>query len=79
MDVSSTTMTFTHLFIIWTLLSVLLVWIFLFAFLALRPDKERVAEEPPLVFTPQTPAVRIEQVTISSQVYEPVGEAAPIL
>ncbi len=83
MDVSSTTMTFTHLFIIWTLLGVLLLWILLFAFLALRPDKEKAAEGPTIVFTPQAPVAHTTQVALSSQphtqVYESVGEAAPIV
>ena len=45
MDVSITTMTTTHLFIAGTLFGILLIWIFLFALLALRPEaKTRVVE-----------------------------------
>ena len=83
MDASSTAMIFTHLFIIWTLLSVLLVWILLFVFLALRPDKEKMAEgveEPTPLFTIQTP---VAQSAVSSpthaRIYESVSEAAPII
>ncbi len=86
MDTSSTTMTFTHLLIIWTLLSVLLVWILLFAFLSLRPDVKKtveVAEEPNTLFTPQTSATHIAQPTVSVQthahMYEPMSEAAPFV
>lgn len=34
-------MTITHLFIAWTLFGVLLVWIVVFAFLALRPEAQK--------------------------------------
>ncbi len=45
MDVSIATMTTTHLFIAGTLFGILLIWIFLFALLALRPEaKTRVVE-----------------------------------
>jgi len=46
MDGSITTMTSTHLFIAGTLFGVLLLWIFLFALLALRPDAKKKAAEP---------------------------------
>ena len=80
MDASSTTITFTHLFIVRTLLSVLLVWILLFVFLALRPEKEKRVEEPAPLFTIQTP---VAQSTVSSpthpHIYEQVSEATPIV
>ncbi len=86
MDASSTTMTFTHLLIIWTLLSVLLVWILLFAFLALRPEVEDTAEmvkEPDTLFTPQTSVLHLPQHTTLAPthvpIYEPVSEAAPFV
>ncbi len=44
MDASNTTMTITHLCIAWTLLGVLLIWILLFAFLALRPEAKKDVE-----------------------------------
>lgn len=46
MDISITTMTSTHFFIAGTLFSVLLLWIFLFALLALRPEAKTKVEEP---------------------------------
>jgi hypothetical protein len=80
MDASSTTIAFIQLFIVWTLLSVLLVWIFLFIFLALRPDREKGVEEPTTVFTIQPP---IAQSTMSPPIhahrYEPVSEPAPLV
>ena len=85
MDVSSTTMTVTHLLIIWALLSALLLWIFLFAFLALRPEREKVIEEFPHVFTTQTltPPVAQSQSVMSlptsNSVHEQVGEAVPLV
>ncbi len=80
MDASSTTITFTQLFIIWTLLSVLLVWILLFVFLALRPDREKMAEEPAPVFTIQAPiAQSVVSVPTQAHRYEPVSEAAPFV
>ncbi len=86
MDASSTTMTFTHLLIIWTLLSVLLVWILLFLFLSLRPDAKKVvevAEEPDTLFTPQASIAHVTQTTVSvpthAHMYESVSEAAPIV
>ncbi|GAC1393827.1 MAG: hypothetical protein NVS4B11_23540 [Ktedonobacteraceae bacterium] len=45
MDVSNTTIIFTHLFIAWTLFGVLLVWIVLFTFLALHSEAESRGEE----------------------------------
>ncbi len=82
MDAASSTMTFTHLFIIWTLLGVLLVWILLFASLALRRDKSEETEEPTVTLTSQTPVSHIAHVVVPHQtpphVYEPVNEAAPI-
>ncbi len=41
MDASNTTLTVTHLCIAWTLFGALLVWILLFAFLALRPEAKK--------------------------------------
>ena len=41
MDLSNTTITVTHLCIAWTLFGALLVWILLFAFLALRPETKQ--------------------------------------
>ncbi len=86
MDASSTTMTVTHLLIIWTLLGVLLVWILLFAFLSLHPDVKKtveVAEEPTTLFTPSTLATHVAQPTVSvpthARMYEPVSEAAPFV
>ncbi len=78
MDASNTMITLTQLFIIWTLLSVLLVWILLFVFLALRPDREKIAEEPATLFTMQTPVAQ-STVAVSTHRYEPVSEAAPIV
>ncbi len=46
MDGSITTMTSIHLFIAGTLFGVLLLWIFLFAFLALRPEAKKKTAEP---------------------------------
>jgi len=43
MDGSITTMTSIHLFIAGTLFGVLLLWIFLFALLALRPEAKKKA------------------------------------
>jgi len=81
MDASSTTMTFTHLLIIWTLLGALLIWILLFAFLALRPDMEKMAEEPDTLFRPQTDVTQVAQsavpVPTHAHMYEPVSEVAP--
>ncbi len=80
MDASSTTITLTHLFIIWTLLGVLLVWIVLFVFLALRPDREKMAEEPTPLFTIQTTVAQSSvSVPTHAHRYEPVSEAAPIV
>ncbi len=92
MDASSTTMTFTHLLIIWTLLSVLLVWILLFAFLALRPERDKKAKRiekasysTALMSTTssQKTNVSIAQPALSSslntQVYETASEVAPLV
>ena len=86
MDASSTTITFTHLLIIWTLLGVLLVWILLFAFLSLRPDTKKmseVAEEPNTLFTPQPSATLVAQPVVPqpthAQMYESVSEIAPFV
>ncbi len=45
MDGSNEAMIFTHFFIAWTLFGVLLIWIFLFGLLALRPKVEKKVEE----------------------------------
>ncbi len=92
MDASSTTMTFTHLLIIWTLLSVLLVWILLFAFLALRPERdkkekriEKASYSTALMSTTssQKTNVSIAQPALSSsvntQVYETASEVVPLV
>lgn len=83
MDAFSSTMTFTHLFIIWTLLGVLLVWILLFAFLALRPEKEEMVEEPATLFAPRTPVTHIPASAVSSPIHahrnEPVSEPVPFV
>ncbi len=86
MDASSTTMTCTHLLIIWTLLGVLLIWIFLFAFLALRSEVVKVDEpfkESDALFTPQTSVIHVAQHTVPTPtqvpMYEPVSEAAPFV
>ncbi|GAC1430745.1 MAG: hypothetical protein NVSMB54_24610 [Ktedonobacteraceae bacterium] len=90
MDAASTIMTFTHLLIIWTLLGVLLVWLLLFAFLALRPDAEKMDKEVDelgytTVFLHQTsPSVtHVAQSAIPSsinaQVYETGRKAAPLV
>ena len=82
MDVSSTTLTFTHFLIIWTLLSALLLWIFLFAFLALRSDGEKTTEEPSPVVTSRTLVTHVAQsqaIVPSPPIHEPVSEAVPFV
>ena len=83
MDASNTTITFTQLFIIWTLLSVLLVWILLFVFLALRPEKEEMVEEPTTLFATRTPVTHMPQDMVSSTAHvhrnEPVSEPVPFV
>ncbi len=85
MDASSTTMTLTHLLIIWTLLSVLLLWICLFTFLALRPEREKIAEEPAPVVTSRTLVTHIAQSQPAvlppplTPVHEQVSEAVPLV
>ena len=67
MDVSITTMTITHLFIAGTLFGILLIWIFLFALLALRPEaKTRVVE--PAIDTAVTQSTQTTPAPILSSV-----------
>jgi hypothetical protein len=73
MDVSITTMTTTHLFIAGTLFSILLIWIFLFALLALRPEAKTRVEEPTpntliVQSTPTTPASVVS--TVDTHIFE---------
>ena len=87
MDASNTTMTVTHLCIAWTLFGALLVWILLFAFLALRPEaKKHVATVEETFYSTtliSTPAPTMVHVSIAQPVapsshvhmYETANEA----
>ncbi|GAC1397631.1 MAG: hypothetical protein NVS4B12_16820 [Ktedonobacteraceae bacterium] len=88
MDVSLTTITLAHLIIVWTLVSVLFVWIFLFALLALRPEKQTRKEAEETFYTPSvtntqptTVHTAVAQPALPSTVhntYETVREVAPL-
>ncbi len=73
MDVS---MTITHLFIAGTLFGILLLWILLFASLALRPEAKTRVEEPAtntsvVQSTPTTPASVVS--TVETHIFEEQG------